>query len=282
MPDADWYGYTVRAAVVNPHLEGVGMEIGAGANPHRLPASARALYFDKIDTTALTSLFGTEITYEVHPLSEFSTHMREPADFLIAHNVLEHLSNPIKGLMEWHGYVREGGVVVLSMPCKSYAAADTRRLTAPFRHIVEDFIFDRSDQSFESLEHVYGFCLNWDHARWTDSWRHLDRDQFIDHLLATPYAPTQDFHWHAVDRDTWDRVISSAAIFGNRGVELLTAVDPTSTGEWVTEGEAIYVYRLTDGGISGLTDARNELAAIGEELMRTGTRLSTVLSSDRT
>lgn len=245
MVDSEWWGYTVRANVAAPFLSGTGMEIGAGANPQRLPQGATAVYFDKSDATHLARQFNSDIAYEVHPMTMVKERFPKGADFLIAHNVLEHIHGEIAALIEWHSYVRNGGIVVLSVPLRDYTAGDSRRLETPISHVLEDYVMRRGGSSFEAREHSYSFCAGWDDHPNTRAWSYLNRDEFANYLLEQATAEAPDFHWHAMNRKQWDFIIAAACHFGRRGMEVLSITDPTTEHE-KTQGEAIYIYRLKE------------------------------------
>jgi SAM-dependent methyltransferase len=274
MPDANWWGYRIRAELAAPFLRGRGLEIGAGGAPQVVPQGATVSYYDKSDSAFLAKQFDTEITYTVHPVEQIARDFPSGADFLIAHNVLEHTPDPIGTLMRWNSFVQNKGVVVLSMPNKDFTEGDKRRATVTKEHLIHDHIFGRDEFSFESLEHNFGFMLNWDYARWTDTWRDLTRDQLVDAFLHAPYAKMHDFHFHAADRAGWDFVLGVAAVLGGRSLELLEFVDPASKGKWVPQGEVIYIYRLRKGDkIKGISNPRRWLANYRRTLLHAALRL---------
>lgn len=269
MPDASWWGYRVRAEIAAPFLSGRGLEIGAGQFPHRLPDKASALYFDKRDAEGLSIHFGGSIPYEVRDISDISSHFPDGADFLIAHNVLEHCPDVIGTLIGWHSNVKNEGVVVLSVPEQRFTAGDSRRLVAPIRHLLEDYLFSRNGDSFESRQHIYDFCLNWDIARWTESWRSLERDEFASFLLDNAHRGGHDCHWHALPDQTWRRAVAAALAYGGRGATLLGAWTPESLGEYVPQGEVIYIYRMSKSASRvGFPEISGDLTAVAADAER--------------
>src|SRR3954468_769618 len=106
---------TIRRNFAADLIAGRGVEIGAGAYPQALPPGATAAQYDLRDAAELKALFGTE-TIPVRPMAELRSDFPAGADFLIAHNVLEHAPDPIGQLIRWNACVRDGGVVLISLP----------------------------------------------------------------------------------------------------------------------------------------------------------------------
>ena len=268
MVGSEWWGYKVRADVAAEYISGSGIEIGAGANPQLLPPGASCLYFDKSNAAHLSEQFGADIRYPVHHISEIRARFPDGADFLIAHNVLEHIHGEIAALIEWHSYVRDGGVIVLSVPLRDHTNGDSRRLSTPISHLIEDYVLKRGPASYEAREHSYSFCLGWDADEVARAWHYLDRKEFVNYVLDQAHFADADLHWHALNRPEWDFVIAAAAHFGERGVELLRCAGPT-TPDISTQGEVIYIYRLGPAGrIKGFGDPVSHLEIMKDRYLR--------------
>jgi SAM-dependent methyltransferase len=266
---------TIRHRVSWPFLSGRGLEIGAGVSPQRLPEGVECVYFDKNDAATLSKIFGTEIGYIVHPMSTIEELFAHGADFVIAHNVLEHSHCEIACLIDWHRHVKDGGVVVLSVPDKRFTSGDSERPSAGFEHILADFLLCREEDCLEAREHLFSFCIGWTHANRVEEWRLMGKAEFLEHMLRETRRNGHDFHWHAIERDVWDRIIAAACHFGRKRAEVLAVVDPTSTAELRPENEIVYVYRLTSSGrSSGFPDIRTDLEAFGDRLAEATARLS--------
>lgn len=255
-----------------PHLSGDGLELGAGLHPQKLPSTAHAHVFDKRDSSGLRDLFEADAPYEVRSLEEIPVVFPSGADFLIAHNVLEHLHGEIAALITWHRWVKDGGVVVLSMPDMRFLDQDGRRRPADFDHLLLDYALDRGEEWLETREHVLSFCLGW-----ADSWAEMSKREFVTHVLSESNRDGHDCHWHALDRRGWDRVIAASALLDGTGIEMLATADGESSGACRTHGEIIYVYRISrqDAQVRGLPDVRDDVASMRTRLDTASERLAT-------
>lgn len=230
----------IRYEVSKPYLNGSGMEVGAGANPQRLPDGVQCRYFDKYDRNFVEHFFGEgrELPYQVTSLADVTKHFPDGADFLIAHNVLEHCENPIRTVCDWISYIRPGGVLVVGLPLPSRCLNDGQRRFASFRHVLEDYLFDRTQEDFESCEHIYSFRLGW-----RDDKAALSKDEYLDFMLAEGQRKGHDLHWHAGGHDLWSHTIHAALHFSGRSYTLLdTTQDP----------EALFVFRVGETGASAI------------------------------
>lgn len=59
-------------------------------------------------------------------------------DFLITSNVIEHLANPLKALLEWKRVIKSGGVMVIVFPNKDLTF-DHKRQPTTIDHVINDF-----------------------------------------------------------------------------------------------------------------------------------------------
>src|SRR5436853_732291 len=184
---------TIRRNFAADLIAGHGVEIGAGAFPQALPPEATAAQYDLRDATELRGLFGTE-TIPVRPIAELRSDFPAGADFLIAHNVLEHAPDPIGELIRWNACVRESGVVVLSLPHYLYCP-DARRRVAPPLHLLEDYREATDGSDFVSCDTGASFALGW----WEDFCRHHNTQsiaEFSRLALDNLAGDRPDFHWH--------------------------------------------------------------------------------------
>jgi SAM-dependent methyltransferase len=237
---SDWVGYTLRYEVTKDHFRGSGLEIGAGGNPQRLPDGATCAYFDVRNADELRDLFQTEIDYPVRPLTEAPLAFPGGADFLIAHNVLEHSPDPIGALRQWHRLVRDGGAVILSIPDGTRVLeTDGLRVLAPFSHVLADHILGRTDRSFESKEHVHSFILGW----WRSFPQCATPQALAEHTLSEGRRDGHDFHWHSMDQPTWDKVLAAACWFDGDELQMKATTNPDHPTH-PTGGEIIYCYEL--------------------------------------
>lgn len=59
-------------------------------------------------------------------------------DFFCATDVLEHIANPFKALLEWKRILRPGGLMMLILPFKE-VTFDHKREVAKFEHLLDDY-----------------------------------------------------------------------------------------------------------------------------------------------
>jgi SAM-dependent methyltransferase len=258
-----------RYTLSKDYLSGVGMELGAGPHPQELPPNVVCKYFDKYDQAFVEQAFaaGKSLPYTLHSLSEVGTHFPMGADFLIAHNVLEHCENPIRTLIEWFGYVRDGGIMVVGLPLPTYCPQDTRRVPTPFKHILEDYLFDRDQADFESCEHVYSFRLGWREDKAA-----LTKDAYLDFIQDEALRKGHDIHWHVGGYELFHKTLLAAAYFAHTGVELLASSEA---------GEALFVCRLTrNQTVEPSAVISAELSALRAQLNLALARLATVAQSE--
>ncbi len=87
----------------------------------------------------------------------------DPADILVAFEVLEHIDDDGAALAEWHRWVNPGGAVILSVPAHQSRFGPADEAVGHFRR------YERSDLTVRLVEagftgpliHVYGFPLGY-------------------------------------------------------------------------------------------------------------------------
>jgi len=204
--------YDIRVRICSPFIHGRGIEIGAGPHPQSLPDGATCEYFDKRDNQELDEYFaddtGESIKLKVYPLEKISERFPNHADFLIAHNVLEHSSNPIRTLIDWHNYVKDNGTVILSIPYNE-CCPDKGRNPAPFEHILFDYLLDRNDLSYESKEHIYSYIMGWIDE---GGFKGKDKFEVASHSHQCARSEINDLHWHVYTEDILQKMIQFSAL----------------------------------------------------------------------
>ena len=235
--------YDIRYRMAEPFLSGRGIEIGAGVNPQRLPKGVTCEYFDKRNDGELLKYFGENSKIKAYPLTHFSHHFPDLADFLIAHNVLEHCSNPISTLIEWHNFVKHGATVVISVPYHE-CCPDKGRNVSPFDHILLDYLLERNDDSFESREHIYSNIMGW-----IDDGGFKDKSKFEVARSAHQCAQAKenDLHWHVFSEDMLILTLRFSALIGGKNIifERVSAPYKTDVVE-KTDCEIIVIYRVNN------------------------------------
>jgi hypothetical protein len=185
----------IRYEASREFMAGRGIEIGAGPLPQPLPEGCSCDYFDLRTPKQLAELFKTEMRMTVRSVDEISTLYPDGVDFLIAHNVVEHSSNPIGLLARFHSFVRTGGTLVLSLPHFS-ACPDKHRLVPPIEHLLLDHLLERADATFESREHIYSFLLGWVDDIWMQG---ASQREYAAFLQSEALRDGHDLHWHSYD-----------------------------------------------------------------------------------
>lgn len=234
----------IRFRVSRPFLKGRGMEIGGGIFPQPIADGVERLCFDLRTRAELAELFqvSEHQVPGVGPLGNIRKEFPQGADFLIAHNVLEHSPNPIGTLVEWHRLVRSGGHMVISLPDLRYCD-DKERVVATLDHLLMDYLLDRGEKTFESREHVYSFMFGWNDSGFH---RGMSKQQLVASAHMNANADANDLHWHAFTRDLGLKVILAAAMFDRKSVGIHLIATPDEASDRRTEGDLIYVYRLME------------------------------------
>ncbi len=258
--------YDIRNEVSKPFLRGKGIEIGAGASPQKLPKGAVCEYFDKRSTQELAQLFNVNENslYKVYSLDTYWKRFPEGADFLIAHNVLEHTANPIKSLIEWNNYVKNDGIIVVSLPNFKHCW-DKDRLIPSFEHLVLDYLLERDEDSFESREHIYSFLMGWLDEGWIKG-----RDKYALAWAAHTSAKAEknDLHWHAFDIGLTRKVVLLSAFLAGKTIKIEEMRGPDSINSR-TKGDIIVVYRIFNNPnnfLKKIDSAKKEFVEILKEL----------------
>lgn len=125
-------------------LRGRGLEIGALTNPMPLPFASEILYSDVLTPAQIDSMFpGSRHPDIISDSERFPEVAEESFDFIVANHVMEHLTDPLRALGEWHRLLRTGGFLFISLPDKRYTFDHSRPRTT-ISHLEEDH---RSTQS---------------------------------------------------------------------------------------------------------------------------------------
>lgn len=119
-------------------LTGKGLEIGALRNPMVLPRASEVLYSDVLLPDQIDALYpGGRHPDLISDSEHFEGVADEAFDFVVANHVLEHVTDPIGALIEWHRIVKRGGLLLVSLPDMRYTFDHTRTRTA-LAHLEED------------------------------------------------------------------------------------------------------------------------------------------------
>ena len=250
-----------------------GFEIGAGPYPTPVPGGVTVHYFDKRDDAELDEHFRGyhEDPGRVSPMAEIDTRFPDGADFMLAHQVLEHCANPIATLIDWNSHLRDGGIGIISMPHHRYCVNESARLVPPIEHLLLDYALEREAPEFESREHILSSYLAWE----SELVGFDERAEFARAALDA-HRSVDDIHWHAIDDALFHDLILAAGLLDGVSLELLRFgtpnpgdAPPLETSEvFETRGELMAIYRL-----ARVPTPREARRALGDEIDRVRARL---------
>lgn len=115
---------------------GKGIEIGSGGR-HDVKGS---ILVDIVDDFSNNGPYKVDYRADAHHLPEIAN---ASLDYVCASHVLEHLTNPIKAILEWMRILKPGGVIWLKIPDKRKTFDKTRKNTT-LKHLIEDYDKDVS------------------------------------------------------------------------------------------------------------------------------------------
>jgi SAM-dependent methyltransferase len=124
-------------------LQGDGIEIGALHNPLPLPPDARVRYVDHLPEAELRKHYPELDGQPFAPVSiigsaqDLAMVADGSVDFVVANHLMEHLEDPIAGLLEFQRVLRPDGVVYLALPDKRRTFDCDRELT-PVEHLLDE------------------------------------------------------------------------------------------------------------------------------------------------
>lgn len=119
-------------------LVGRGLEIGALGNPMPLPNAAEIVYSDILRPDQVDAMYPGSRHPDILSDSEhFEGVTTGEFDFVVANHVLEHVTDPIGALTEWHRILKPDGLLFISLPDKRYTF-DHRRQRTRLAHLEDD------------------------------------------------------------------------------------------------------------------------------------------------
>jgi SAM-dependent methyltransferase len=187
--------------------DALGVEIGA----HCLPVPGiNPYYVDRVNSFA-----GADSQIDIQADGAALPFPTGELDYLCSSHVLEHLVNPIAGLLEWHRVLRLGGLLYLVVPDKRFTFDEPRPLTRP-SHIIDDFA---GMTEVTEREHVREFIFHTD-------WKRLHPEVKADDIASRQQADFQayiseiergravDIHHHTFTPESLQCLFSNSGLLG--------------------------------------------------------------------
>jgi predicted SAM-dependent methyltransferase len=179
-------------------LKGHGIEIGALHRPLPVPPGARVTYVDRLSVDELRRHYPELADLPLTPVGVIGTAENLSAfkdsslDFIIANHLLEHLEDPIKGLIEFHRVLKPDGALYMALPDARLTFDRERALTPP-EHLIEEHrsgpAANRREHYVDWTVHVENGALNYGN----------EPEQRVKDLMEMGYA----IHFHVWRADSF-------------------------------------------------------------------------------
>lgn len=182
-------------------LRGDGIEIGALHRPLVAPPGARVTYVDRLPDAELRAHYPELNGMPFAPVTvvgtaeDLSAFADGSLDFIIANHLLEHLPDPIAGLIEFHRVLRPDGALYMALPDSRVTFDSTRALTPP-EHIIDEH---RHGTAPNRAAHYRDWVVNAEK-------RVADADTRIAELMQMDYS----IHFHCWRADTFIEFLLAA------------------------------------------------------------------------
>jgi SAM-dependent methyltransferase len=188
-------------------LRGEGIEIGALNVPLGLHRKARVRYVDRLTVDEQRKQYPELADKQLAPVDvigsaeDLSAFDDGSLDFVVANHLLEHLEDPIAGLLEFSRVLKPGGVLYLGLPDQRRTFDRERELTS-----VEHLLRDHEEGAVTSRRDHY--------VEWARDVAHVqpgELDSYVDSSMSDGYS----IHFHCWQPDTFlDFLVSVRDKFG--------------------------------------------------------------------
>lgn len=148
------------------HIKGKGIEIGALQNPLDLTGLdvSEIKYVDRLSLKDLREHYpeldnmnikDPDIIDDCETLKSIEDNS---LDFIIANHLIEHLSNPVGSLVNWHSKLRKDGIIFLAAPDMDKTFDKKRDLTT-LEHLIIDSKLDPETRNVLDKYHFYEWAI---------------------------------------------------------------------------------------------------------------------------
>jgi SAM-dependent methyltransferase len=175
----------------------------------RLPVEELRRHYQELADLPLTPV---DVIGTAEDLSAFKD---DSLDFIIANHLLEHLEDPIKGLIEFHRVLKPDGALYMALPDARLTFDRERALTPP-EHIIEEH---RHGTERYRREHYLDWTV---HAENGALHYGNEPEQRVKDLMEMQYA----IHFHVWRADSFLEFLFAACKVANLDFELAAFAPP--------------------------------------------------------
>jgi len=176
-------------------LRGEGIEVGALNLPLGVHRDARVRYVDRLTVGQQRSQYPELAEEKLAPVDvignaeDLHAFADGSLDFVIANHLLEHLEDPIAGLLEFERVLKNGGIVYLGLPDQRRTFDRERELTS-----IEHLLRDHEEGGLASRREHY---LDW--AKHVAHVQPGELDGYVESSMSDEYS----IHFHCWRPDTF-------------------------------------------------------------------------------
>ena len=134
----------IRQNFSKKYIKGNGIEIGAQASPLAIMNKVVNIkYVDRLSPEENSNLYFKDLKCVVIDIIAEADDLFNiesgSVDFIIANHLIEHLTNPVKAILEWERVLKRNGILYLAIPNMLSNKYDFKRNPTSLRHIIQDY-----------------------------------------------------------------------------------------------------------------------------------------------